>query len=72
MISKRSLRSFTSRQLRRPYGIAYTLMIYKSNYRIEGYQIAIDSNRRHHEIYLSDPRKTSADKLKTVIRYPIR
>ena len=38
----------------------------------QGYQIAIDSNRRHHEIYLSDPRKTSADKLKTVIRYPIR
>ena len=38
----------------------------------QGYQIAIDNNRRHHEIYLSDPRKTSADKLKTVIRYPIR
>ena len=35
----------------------------------QGYQIAIDSYRRHHEIYLSDPRKTSADKLKTVIRY---
>ena len=38
----------------------------------QGFQIAIDNNRRHHEIYLSDPRKTSADKLKTVIRYPIR
>ena len=38
----------------------------------QGYQIDIDNNRRHHEIYLSDPRKTSADKLKTVIRYPIR
>ena len=38
----------------------------------QGYQIAIDDVRRHHEIYLSDPRKTSADKLKTVIRYPIR
>ena len=37
-----------------------------------GYQIAIDNVRRHHEIYLGDPRKTSADKLKTVIRYPIR
>ena len=40
--------------------------------RSQGYQIAIDDTRRHHEIYLSDPRKTSADKLKTVIRYPIR
>lgn len=38
----------------------------------QGYQIAIDNVRRHHEIYLGDPRKTSADKLKTVIRYPIR
>ena len=38
----------------------------------QGFQIAIDNNRRHHEIYLSDPRKTSADKLKTVLRYPIR
>ena len=38
----------------------------------QGYQIAIDNVRRHHEIYLSDPRKTSVDKLKTVIRYPIK
>ena len=29
-------------------------------------------SRRHHEIYLSDPRKTAPDKLKTVIRYPIK
>ncbi|MFA5562271.1 MAG: GyrI-like domain-containing protein [Eubacteriales bacterium] len=28
--------------------------------------------RRHHEIYLADPRKTAPDKLKTVIRHPIR
>ena len=39
---------------------------------MEGLSIAIDGNRRHHEIYLSDPRKTAADKLKTVIRYPIK
>lgn len=25
---------------------------------------------KHHEIYLSDPRKTSSDKLKTIIRQP--
>ena len=29
-------------------------------------------SRRHHEIYLSDPRKTAPEKLKTVIRYPIK
>ena len=27
--------------------------------------------RQHHEIYLSDPRKTEPEKLKTVIRHPI-
>ncbi len=27
---------------------------------------------RHHEIYLSDPRKTASDKMKTVVRHPIR
>jgi hypothetical protein len=29
-----------------------------------------DTNKHHHEIYLSDPRRTSPDKLKTVIRQP--
>ncbi len=38
----------------------------------EGLSIAIDDKRMHHEIYLSDPRKTPADKLKTVIRYPVK
>ena len=27
---------------------------------------------RHHEVYLSDPRRTPADKLRTVIRQPVR
>lgn len=30
------------------------------------------SVKRHHEIYLSDPRKTAPAKMKTVIRHPIR
>jgi hypothetical protein len=33
----------------------------------EGY----DLRGKHHEIYLSDPRKNSADKLKTILRQPI-
>lgn len=37
-----------------------------------GYENDFGENRLHHEIYLSDPRKTSADKLKTVIRHPVR
>ena len=38
----------------------------------EGYVFDITDIRRHHEIYLSDPRRTSAEKLKTVIRIPIK
>ena len=37
-----------------------------------GYEIDIKANRRHHEIYLSDPRKCALSELKTVIRHPIR
>ena len=36
-----------------------------------GYRNDISSTRRHHEIYLGDPRKASPDKMKTVIRHPI-
>ncbi|WP_461246403.1 GyrI-like domain-containing protein [Treponema sp. R6D11] len=32
----------------------------------------INEKRRHHEIYLSDPRKTETSKLKTVIRIPVK
>ncbi|MGC7869974.1 GyrI-like domain-containing protein [Desulfosporosinus sp. SYSU MS00001] len=28
--------------------------------------------RRHHEIYLSDPRKTTPEKLRTVLRHPVK
>ncbi|MFG3596330.1 GyrI-like domain-containing protein [Bradyrhizobium sp. RDI18] len=31
-----------------------------------------DFTGRHHEVYLSDPRKTAPEKLKTVIRQPVR
>lgn len=37
-----------------------------------GYSLDITKSRYHHEIYLSDPRKCDADKLKTVIRHPIK
>lgn len=37
-----------------------------------GYVLGISELRRHHEIYLSDPRKTAPEKLKTVIRLPIK
>ena len=37
-----------------------------------GYELDITDTRYHHEIYLSDPRKCDASKLKTVIRNPVR
>ena len=38
----------------------------------QGYVLDISDERRHHEIYLSDARKVAPEKLKTVIRHPIR
>ena len=38
----------------------------------QGYVPDITDQRRHHEIYLSDARKTEPKKLRTVIRHPIR
>ena len=37
-----------------------------------GYELDITDKRLHHEIYLSDARKISPDRLKTVIRHPIK
>ena len=37
-----------------------------------GYANDFSDARRHHEIYLSDPRRTAPEKLKTVIRHPVR
>ena len=37
-----------------------------------GYILDITEQRMHHEIYLSDARKVAQEKLKTIIRHPIR
>ncbi len=37
-----------------------------------GYANDLSDERMHHEIYLSDPRKTAVEKRKTIIRHPIR
>lgn len=38
----------------------------------QGYMLDITEGRLHHEIYLSDARKVAPEKLKTVVRHPIR
>lgn len=37
----------------------------------QGYREDLSDGRLHHEIYLSDPRRVAAEKLRTVIRHPI-
>ena len=38
----------------------------------QGFVPDFSSVRLHHEIYLSDPRKCAPEKLKTVIRHPVK
>lgn len=38
----------------------------------QGYELDITDQRMHHEIYLSDARKVAPERLKTVVRHPIK
>jgi hypothetical protein len=38
----------------------------------QDYVIDLSDERRHHEIYLGDPRRCAPDNLRTVVRHPIR
>lgn len=38
----------------------------------KGYVLDFSDVRHHHEIYLGDPRRTAPEKLRTVIRHPVR
>ncbi len=51
-----------------PASVAMMNVFLKEN----GYITDINENRKHHEIYLSDPRKSAPEKMKTVIRQPIK
>ena len=49
-----------------------TIQAMKDYAEAQGYRIDPNDSRKHHEIYLSDPRRTAPEKLKTVIRFPIK
>ena len=49
-----------------------TILAMESYAKENGCAIDITEKRYHHEIYLNDPRKTEASRLKTVIRHPVR
>lgn len=54
------------------YAIEYTIKMMDSFALNNGWQLDFSTTRLHHEIYLSDPRKTATERLKTVIRHPVR
>ena len=37
-----------------------------------GYEEDFSSQRHHHEIYLSDPRRCAPEKMRTILRHPVR
>ena len=49
-----------------------TVRLMKAFIEETGYEPDINDQRRHHEIYLSDPRKCQPSKWKTVTRHPIK
>ena len=49
-----------------------TVQIMHEYMEVQGYELDITDQRLHHEIYLSDARKVAPEKLKTVIRHPIK
>ncbi|PNR95316.1 GyrI-like domain-containing protein [Petrotoga sp. 9PWA.NaAc.5.4] len=49
-----------------------TIQLMHEYMRKEGYELDITEKRFHHEIYLSDVRKVAPERLKTVIRHPIK
>ena len=49
-----------------------TVQLMHEHMTAQGYSLDISGSRYHHEIYLSDARKVSSDRLKTVIRHPIK
>ncbi len=49
-----------------------TIMRMEDYMKKQGYEADFSDNRFHHEIYLSDPRRTKEERLRTVIRHPVR
>ena len=45
----------------------HTVVALKEWLKGEGYRV----NGAHHEVYISDPRRTAPERLKTIIRYPV-
>ena len=49
-----------------------TIGMMESYAREQGYETDLSERRLHHEIYLSDPRRCKPERLRTVVRHPIK
>lgn len=49
-----------------------TIAAMEAHARENGWRLDLGAARRHHEIYLSDPRRCAPEKLKTVLRLPVK
>lgn len=49
-----------------------TIRLMENFMKEQGCQLDFSKKRFHHEIYLSDPRRTKEERLRTVIRHPIK
>ena len=67
-----SIDYFTELYLGQPYEREANDFAYEKVKALLGDALDITDLRYHHEIYLSDARKTAPDKLKTVIRHPTK
>lgn len=49
-----------------------TIRLMQEYMREQGYEEDFSDSRLHHEIYLSDPRRVAPEKLRTVVRHPVK
>ena len=49
-----------------------TIRLMQEYVKEQGYEEAFSDSRLHHEIYLSDPRRAAPEKLRTVVRHPVK
>ena len=49
-----------------------TIRLMQQYVKEQGYEEDFSDSRLHHEIYLSDPRRAAPEKLRTVVRHPVK
>ncbi len=71
-INQQALQPYMQEKITQQQALSRSLEVMREYAKQNGYELDLTDTRRHHEIYLSDPRKCDAHRLKTVLRQPIR